>query len=171
MNASEAVSLVQRLRSALPSEYVPSSEGTRSKSHMILPAAIVRSVRRVYIGRIANQVNGCYEQGWYDGCAVMMRRLLETLIIEVFEHFNLSHHIKNKNDDFLYLADLIAAMLAERAWNLGRNAKVALPRLKSLGDQSAHSRRFVAHREDVDKVQADFRVVVQELIYLADLAS
>jgi hypothetical protein len=169
MNATEAVVLVRRLREDLPQDYVPPSEGTRSKSHMVLPAAIVKGVRRGYISRIANQVNGCYEQGWYDGCAVMMRRLLETLIIEVFEHFEHAQQIKNSNGDFLYLADLISAMLSQPSWNLGRNTKAALPRLKSLGDQSAHSRRFVAHREDVDKVQGDFRVVVQELLFLAEL--
>ena len=45
----------------------------------------------------------------------------------------------------------------------------ALPKLKEIGDQSAHSRRFVAHREDIDKVQGDFRTVIQELVYLAGL--
>jgi hypothetical protein len=169
MNAAQAVVLVQELRKELPLEYVPPSEGTHSRSHMILPAAIVRGVRRGYIAKIANQVNGCYEQGWYDGCAVMMRRLLETLIIEVFEHFKLAGEIKNQHGDFMYLADLVGAVLSQSAWNLGRNTKAALPRLKSLGDQSAHSRRFVAHREDVDKVQGDFRVVVQELLFLAEL--
>ena len=47
--------------------------------------------------------------------------------------------------------------------------KKALPRVKSLGDKSAHSRRFIAHHGDIEKVVDDFRIVVQELVYLAGL--
>jgi hypothetical protein len=69
----------------------------------------------------------------------------------------------------LYLSDLISATLAEKSWNLGRNTKQALPRLKDIGDKSAHSRRFVAHQADIEKIITDLRVVVQELVYLAKL--
>ena len=94
---------------------------------------------------------------------------METLLIETFEHYSLASSVKNASGDFLYLADLTAAALREPAWNLGRKTKQALPRLKDVGDQSAHSRRFVAHREDIDRVQGDFRAVVQELLFLARL--
>ena len=77
--------------------------------------------------------------------------------------------MKNPVGDFLHLADLVAATLSESTWNLGRNAKKALPKLKEMGDQSAHSRRFVAHRGAIDQVQGDFRTVIQELVYLAGL--
>ena len=99
----------------------------------------------------------------------MIRRLIETLIIEVYEAFNISQKIKNDKDDFLYLSDLIIAIENEPSWNLGRNAKKSLKSLKDIGDKSAHSRRFNAHRQDVDKIIEDLRVVVQELIYLAKL--
>ena len=77
-------------------------------------------------------------------------------------HHNIAETIKNSHGDFLYLRDLIAKTVAEPSWNLGRNTKTALPRLKSIGDLSAHSRRYVAHRNDIDKVIDDLRVVVQE---------
>jgi hypothetical protein len=99
----------------------------------------------------------------------MMRRLVETLIIECFEKHKIEATIKNSKGDYLYLADLIDKAIAETAWSLGRNSKHALPRLKTLGDQSAHSRRYTAHREDIDKLSSDFRTVCQELIYLSGL--
>jgi hypothetical protein len=70
---------------------------------------------------------------------------------------------------FVHLADLVAATLNQDAWNRGRRVKLGLPHLKGLGDQSAHSRRFVAHREDIDRLQEDFRLVVQELLFLSKL--
>ncbi|MHC4696698.1 MAG: DUF4145 domain-containing protein [Planctomycetota bacterium] len=117
-----------------------------------------------------DQINGCYEKGWFDGCAVMMRRLLETLIIECYETHNMGNAIKDpRTGDFFYLSDLIGKIHKETSWNLGRNTKRALPSLKSIGDQSAHSRRYNAHREDIDRVIPDFRTASQELLYLARL--
>jgi len=99
----------------------------------------------------------------------MVRRLIETLIIEAFEKHGLSYKIKNVDGDFLYLRDLIRCCLSESTWNLSRNCKQALPRLKDIGDKSAHSRRYVAQRGDVDPLLSDIRLVVQELVYLAGL--
>ncbi|HDY65789.1 MAG TPA: hypothetical protein ENH84_06110 [Phycisphaerae bacterium] len=134
-----------------------------------MPRALVANTRG-YIEKVVDQVNGCYEKGWFDGCAVMMRRLLETLIIECFEKHGIANKIKDtRNGDFLYLSELIGHTLKERAWNLGRNSKRALPILKAVGDQSAHSRRYNAHREDIDKLLPDFRTACQELLYIAGL--
>jgi hypothetical protein len=64
---------------------------------------------------------------------------------------------------------LISTILVQPEFNIGRNAKQGLQRLKEIGDLSAHSRRYTAHREDIDRVTTDFRVVCQELLYLAKL--
>ena len=146
----------------------PSDDGTPAYSHQVLPVSLTRGTRG-YIERISNQINGCYEKGWYDSCAVMIRRLLETLIIEAFEYKQLSGSIKNGQGDFLYLNDLIDRTLAERSWNLSRNTKAALKTLKSVGDKSAHSRRFNARRWDIDKIVDDLRTATEEFLYLAAL--
>jgi hypothetical protein len=165
----EALALAKALKEAAPKSFVPPSEGTRPANEFILPHAMVRGTRG-YIEKVVYQINGCYEKGWFDGCAVMMRRLIETLIIECYEKYGIPEKIKKPaTGDFLYLADLIDKVTQEPKWNLGRNAKQALARLKSIGDQSAHSRRYNAHREDIDKVSQDFRVVCQELLYLSGL--
>lgn len=165
----QALEIAKKIQTEAPITYVPPSQGTRPRSQSVLPRAIVNNTRG-YIERVVDQINGSYEKGWFDGCAVMMRRLLETLIIECFEAHGKSNNIKNPSTgDFLYLSDLIIKTLQEPAWNLGRNTKRALPTLKSIGDQSAHSRRYNAYREDIDKLIPDFRTVCQELIYLAQL--
>lgn len=40
---------------------------------------------RDYIERVCVQLNGCFQFQFYDGAAVLMRRLIETLIIESYE--------------------------------------------------------------------------------------
>jgi hypothetical protein len=164
----EALFVAKEIQEAVSSELGPPEEGLPSSTQAVIPMSVVRGTRG-YLVQVANQANGAYENGWYDACTVMVRRLLETLIIESFEHHGLADHIKTTSGDFFYLRDLIDQCLKEPQWNLSRNCKSALPRLKDIGDKSAHSRRFNAHRRDVDPLLADIRLAVQEFVYLAGL--
>ncbi|GES46553.1 hypothetical protein FBZ98_101544 [Rhizobium sp. ERR 922] len=156
------------IHAELSEETKPPEEGLLAKTQSVINISLVRGTRG-YIERIANQVNGAYENGWYDAAAVMLRRLMETLIIEVFEKYSIADRIKNPAGDFFFLRDLITSTLNETAWNLSRNTKQALPKLKDVGDKSAHSRRYLAHRTDLDQLLPDIRMVVQELLFLAGL--
>lgn len=163
-----SLEIAKSIQGEVPSVRTPPPEGALSTSEMVFPHSLVKNTRG-YIERITHQINGSYESGWYDACAVMLRRLIETLIIETFEYHKLEDKIKNSDGNYLFLKDLISITLNESSWTLGRDAKRALPRLKDIGDKSAHSRRFIAHRADIDKVIPDLRVVVQELVFLAQL--
>jgi hypothetical protein len=70
---------------------LPPEGGLEAIGQPVIPFALLRGTRG-YMERIAHQINGTYSNGWYDGCAVMIRRLIETLIIEVFE--NMQSHTK-----------------------------------------------------------------------------
>jgi len=133
----------------------------------LFPLEIITGTRD-YIVEIGKQANGCFEKGWYDACAVMLRRLLETLIVECYERYNIADSIKGKDGNFHYLRDLIDRFLNEPTWNPSRNTKHTLPKLKEVGDLSAHSRRYVAKKPDIANIQKDLRIVIQELVYIAD---
>lgn len=160
--------LISAIEADCEDTLLPPEGGLEAIGQPVVPFALVRGTRG-YIERITHQINGTYSNGWYDSCAVMIRRLIETLIIESFENNNVAQAIKNSSGDFFYLSDLISKTLSEPSWNLSRNARQALPKLKDIGDKSAHSRRFNAVRNDIDKINAEIRVVVQELVYLAGL--
>jgi hypothetical protein len=166
--ASNILNATKGIQNEIRKQLGPPEEGSRAVTQNVLLASVVRGSRG-YIEKIVNQANGAYQMGWYDACAVMIRRLLETLIIECFEKHGITAKIKNANGEFLYLRDLIDASLHETSWNLSRGTKIGMPRLKDIGDKSAHSRRFNAHRGDLEPLLSDVRVVCQELIYLAGL--
>ena len=168
MDVESALLGLRKLRDGVLSNNPPPEEGAPSTDQSVVYFSLVRNTRG-YIERVVHQINGTYANGWYDACAVMIRRLVETLIIEAFENHGIADRIKGPSGDFLFLRDLIAKTLSESSWNLSRNTKQALPNLKDVGDLSAHSRRFIAHRRDIDKLLRDLRVVVQELIALAQL--
>lgn len=145
--------------------WLPPAEGLPSRQELVLAKSLVERSRG-YIKRVVTQINSTYENGCYDACAVMIRRLVETLIIEAFERYDIAAKIKTLSGDFFFLSDLITSTLSEESWNLGRNTRQALPKLKNIGDKSAHDRRYNAHRSDIDKIKDDLRTVVQELIHL-----
>lgn len=165
---SQYLSLAKAINDDIGSLQLPPDDGGKPKSHDVLAFSIVKGTRP-YIERTVNQINGAYEHGYFDASAVMIRRLVETLIIEAFEAHGFSKKIKNHADDFFMLKDLIAKTLNEPSWNLGRSTKRGLSNLKDVGDKSAHNRRFNAHRKDIDDLKSDIRAVAQELIYLSSL--
>lgn len=168
LDMAKVLAAAKAMQDDLDSVGLPPEESTPSRSHSVLDIALVRGTRG-YIEKVAHQINKTYDDACFDACAVMLRRLVETLIIEAFEANGIDDHIQRPSGDFMQLRDLIDKALAEKTWNLGRNIMQALPRLKDIGDKSAHDRRFNAMRHDIDKVKDDLRVVLQALVYLAKL--
>lgn len=89
----------------------------------------------------------------------MMRKLIETLIIELFEFEGISEKIKNKDGYFLYLSDLIDKLQSEKKWNLSRNTQQSLPNIKKYGDLSAHNRRFSSKKNIKSHLLLFFHIV------------
>ena len=123
---------------------------------------------RTYIVDIASQAISCFDFGFYDACSVMLRKLIEVLIIETFERYGISDKIKNENNDFYFLSDLITKLLSDSKWNIGRNAKDGFSKIKRIGDMSAHNRRYFSKEPDVLELRESMRVCIQELIILID---
>jgi hypothetical protein len=124
---------------------------------------------RQYIERVVLQLNASYDAGLFDCCAVMCRRLLETLIIEVYEAVGRAEELKAGDSHFMMFAGLLTKLENDKNLNLGRNSMQGLRDFKTLGDLSAHNRRFNARLDDIDRVRAGLRVATEELLNLADL--
>lgn len=146
----------------------PPSEGIIASTQQLIPTMLTKGTRG-YIERIANEINGSYERGWFNCCAVMMRRLIETMIIECYEAYNYSGEIKDANGDYLFLSDLISKVANQNYFHISRNVKQALPNLKKVGDLASHNRRYLARREDIDRVSNDFRICLEELLFTSKI--
>ena len=139
-------------------------------SDSVLPRELFTGARG-YIEKVVAQINGSYDHSFYDCCAVMCRRLGETLIIEVYEALGRAKEIKGTDNNFLMLNGLLGVLNNDAMIHLGRNAKRGLEGLKELGDKSAHNRRFNARQSDIDSNRPDLRTAVEELLHLAKLAN
>jgi Domain of unknown function (DUF4145) len=136
-----------------------------------LPEPIWNNTRG-YIEKVCRELNGSFHHAYYNAAAVMLRRLLETLIIEAYEHLDRETEIKDGGGNYLMLSDLAERACGEnghKGINLGRDSKKSLKEARNVGNWSAHARRFLAHAGDLTRFQAGMRLLVQELIQIADL--
>lgn len=124
---------------------------------------------RPYLERLVHEINGCYEYGFYDGSAVLCRRLMESLIIEVYVHDKRHHEIQS-GGVFLPLERLISHVRADPGISLGRNTPKTMVQVKEMGDVAAHDRAYITQQSDIDDVRAAYRRVISELSSLAGMA-
>jgi hypothetical protein len=139
-------------------------------SDALLDLSLV-DVAPYYIQSIAKQMAQCYECCLFDATLVLMRKLIETLIIECFERYRIDGTIKGNNGDFQYLSDLIPNYLTSPKWNASRNFNKNIKEVKKYGDLSAHNRRFQAKKSDIDSVKYELRQTIQEIVLTIDYPS
>jgi hypothetical protein len=140
-------------------DWFPGLDGIQPAMHHAsgyLPEPIWKNTRG-YIEEVCRELNGSFHNAYYNAAAVMLRRLLETLIIEAYEHLNREIEIKDGSGNYLMLSDLAERACGEKGHkgiNLGRDSKKALKEVRSVGNWSAHARRFLAHAGDLTRFQA-----------------
>jgi hypothetical protein len=135
------------------------------KGEPVLPMAVLATAPS-YLQRTLIQANGCYENRWFEASSVMIRKLVENLIIDVYEKHGKSAEIQ-KDGEYFMLAGLVNAILSQAHWKLQRETTRALPELKKLGDRAAHNRRYWATQQDIDKILSGLRATVDDLLHLA----
>ncbi len=123
---------------------------------------------RFYLEKLCHQINGAYEYGFYDASAVLSRRLMESLIIDVYVYKGIHHEIK-PGGTFLMLDGLITHIRNHKSIVLSRNAPKSMEAIKQLGDTAAHDRTYITQAKDLDDAKASYRRLIQELLTLAGL--
>ena len=124
---------------------------------------------RGYIERLAKQVNAAYEQNIFDGCAVLMRRLVEILLILSYQKLGIDHDIKDSVGNYLMLDGIISNAKANAMLNLSRNGKIAAETFRTLGNFSAHKIEYTCKREYIKPEIPNFRALVSELLHKAGM--
>ncbi len=94
----------------------------------------------------------------------MLRRFIETLIIEAYIAKQKESVIKKTDGNFFSLKRLIDEACSGRDLNLSRDTKNVLRKVKKLGDRSAHNRTFIAKRSYFEELFEDLHLDMQTLI-------
>lgn len=139
----------------------PQATPLLSTSAPFLPNDLIDE-RHVVLQKVLWEANRCYDAACYNACAAMMRRLVESLIIEAFERHGIADRIKH-NGEYIEFGVLIGKAAAEPALRLTRNTKRVLPDLKFFGDLGAHNRMAIVRKVDLDRLHNQIRAGVEEL--------
>jgi hypothetical protein len=138
----------------VPDNFLPSSVSLGGRKHL-------EAIRR--------EINGSYEFGLFNSCAVMCRRLMECLLIEAFFATGNQAAITGIDGNLLSLNDLLAKAKSGAHIKLSRNAPRIAERVKETGDPAAHSRHYITSQRDIEDLNPGFRQLIAELSALAGL--
>jgi len=125
----------------------------------------VYSQSRGYIKSLCDQVNASYHYNIFDGCAVLMRRLIEILLIHSFEETDSSEGIKDGNGNYIPLEQIVVKAKSSASLSLSRDTRGLLDTFRQLGNFSAHKIHYNCRRSDVDKIKMKYRAAIEELMY------
>ena len=154
--------------SALDESYLPMLGTKQIKvSGAVIPTDVVASTRG-YLEQLAHQINGAYDSGFFDACAVLCRRLMESLVIEVYVHDGRHHEIQ-QDGVFVSLDRLLKHIKGDRAIILGRNTPKTMDEIKRLGDTAAHDRTYITTQVDIDDLKSRFRSMIADLLQISGI--
>ena len=162
-----AYKIASNIQEEIKGEGLVCIEEPEVPSVQIIPESLTRKCRS-YIQKIVREINGTYEKGFFSACAVMIRRLIETCMIEAFEHKSLASVIKVPNSNEYKSAEEIKNQLLQNPFgNLSRSARRALSDNDTLGlgHKCAHDRFFTARKPDVDNIKNEVRSLIEYLIH------
>ncbi|GEM_PF-942377 len=150
------------------SEIEPALKSVKSLGSEFIPLEIVTGTRG-YILNVTKQVNGCFQSDCFDACGVMLRRLLETLIIEAYEEKGWESEIKDSSGNFLMFTDLVSKLVNNSKTRVGKTTRKELPTIALVLNNCAHNRTFNISKTQLVQYQATIIIALQELISLWDI--
>lgn len=160
--------LVRNIKELIENEL--SEEKILNISKDLFDINIIKNIPRApyYLWKIAEQMCACYDSKLYTACFAMIRKLIETLIIECFEKNKIQNQIISNDGNYFSLGTLIDKYVACNMMNASKNLKDSFKNIKYYGDLSVHNRKFIAGKNDIDKLKNSLRQAVQEIILNID---
>jgi hypothetical protein len=166
-NISGSFRVNSRRTAALDERFKPFSGPMRpANSGSVLPVEAFSNARP-YVRDILHQLNASYDEALFDCCAVMCRRIYETLLIDTFDRQQAISLIQDAGGDIVALSNIISTLKCQRAFTVGRTTKNAAAAIKKIGDLSAHNRTFIARQKHIDDISADLYAACLDLLHLS----
>lgn len=138
-------------------------------TNSILPEDLYANTRG-YIQKLAIQINASYENSISDGCAVLMRRLIEVLLILGYEAQKREKEIIELNSGaYKKLTAIIDYTLSNKVLPLQKDTTEVLHDFRILGNFSAHAIKYNCRKEELSKISRKYRLAIEDLLYAADL--
>jgi len=166
VRSEEAEAELGRLRTAWSVAIEPrlrtSPRRTRLPKNFLAPEfreSLPGSARPVF-----NQVEGCYAYEFRDAALVMLRKLVESLIVQGYVKAQRAAEIKDSSGEYLTFGALVGKAKSGELFRLSRESKSSLDEVKKLGDSAAHDPCFHARKSDLEGLKSGARILVENLL-------
>jgi len=133
----------------------------------IIPNSLVENTRG-YIENLTKQINASYNNNIFDGCAILMRRLLEILLIHSYEANNKINEI-SESEGYKNLSYIINYTISTKPFKLSKEVLEILDDFRQIGNFSAHKIQYNSKRKDIDNVKLKYRLTIEELLYTSNI--
>lgn len=133
----------------------------------VLPDALFKSLP-VNVQSLCKQINASYENNLFDCTAVIMRRLLESLLVLSYQKAGIEAEIMNGNYH-VTLDKIIKNAEQNKTLALSSNTKKDMALFKDLGNYSAHKIWYNCTQGDIKPHILKYRVIIEELMYKSGL--
>ncbi len=134
----------------------------------ILPETLYINTRG-FIEILSKQINASYENNLFDGCAVLMRRLLEVCLILAYQKLSIESSIQNPDGSYKMLDGIINDAITNSKLALSKDSKAVLHDFKELGNFSAHKIYYNCRKSEIELVARKYRATIEELLYKCGL--
>jgi hypothetical protein len=124
---------------------------------------------RSHLETLVVQINGTYQAGFYDACAVMCRRLLQCMLLLAFERAKKSEIIRDPCGEYRTFADIILLASSGRHIRLPRGVRAVMGKIEYLGELAACHPAYTTRQKDIDEQRLGFRRLISELAHLAKI--
>ena len=154
----------------LDAEYPDIRKKSEEVVHLdsVVPESLLQK-DRAFIRLLIRQINAAYENNIYDGCAVLMRRLLEILLILGYQELAIESVIQDGAANYKTLNAIIDDAKTNKLLALSRNTRESLETFRKLGNFSAHKIYYNATRKSLESAILDYRAMIEELLYKSNL--
>lgn len=169
-SAADADAELARARTTWCVRVEPSLHTTgprKKRSKNFLPPELRTSIQGL-LRPVFDQIEGCYAYEFRDAALVMLRKLVESLIIEGYEKAGRGTEIKKSTGEYVSFGDLVGKAKGGSLFRLGRDSRSAIDEVKKLADNAAHNPHFHAQRSQVNGLRSGAGILVQDLLRQID---
>ena len=135
------------------------------QSGTILPDTLYNGLQS-NIQSLCKQINASYEHNLFDCTAVIMRRLLESLLVLCYQNTGIEADIMDKSGLYhITLDKIIKNAEQNKALSLSANTRREMALFKDLGNYSAHKIWYNCTQQDIKPHILKYRAIIEELMY------
>jgi hypothetical protein len=141
------------------------TQAEQPASNQFLPSEVFDKCPH-YIKNTVHQINGCWNHDYLEACAVMVRRLLQLLIVDLYKSRGWDKELRDgTTQDLIGLKGMVNRAKGDSRFGFDSRMGKWLDELKNLGDIAAHDHTIRLRKTDLVARKESLRYASERLLF------